>query len=207
LHGKNQDIRSWNENCGVIPETDFVSKEHPAFALKERPMTEQRPNPIHMAVYDDVPSAAAAVRDLREAGFSQKEISVLCSDEHRERLFQEYQHEEPAGSHSEQAVQTAGLAALGLGGAAVLTGLLTSAGTAIFAIGAFAGVAALGTFVSLMLTRGAEKELADYYDQAVIEGKILVGVETDDPERQALADAIFRQEGEKPLAMPKESAP
>jgi hypothetical protein len=170
-------------------------------------MTEQRAKPIHMAIYDDVPSAAAAVRDLRQAGFTQAEISVLCSDEHREHLFQEYVHEQPAGSHSEDAVNTAGLAAVGLGGAAVLTGLLTSAGTAIFAIGAFAGVAAIGTFVSLMLTRGAEKELADYYDQAVIEGKILVGVETDDPSRQAMADRIFRRQGEKPLAMPKESSP
>ncbi len=170
-------------------------------------MTEQRPNPIHMAVYDDVPTAAAAVHDLREAGFSPKEISVLCSDEHRERLFQEYNHEQPAGSHSEDAVQKAGLAAAGLGGAAVLTGLLTSAGTAIFAIGAFAGIAAIGTFVALMLTRGTEKELADYYDQAVTEGKILVGVETDDPDRQAIADEIFRRQGETPLAMPKESSP
>ena len=170
-------------------------------------MTEQRPNPIHMAVYDDVPTAAAAVHDLREAGFSPKEISVLCSDEHRERLFQEYNHEQPSGSHSEDAVQKAGLAAAGLGGAAVLTGLLTSAGTAIFAIGAFAGIAAIGTFVALMLTRGTEKELADYYDQAVTEGKILVGIETDDPARQAVADEIFRRQGETPLAMPKESSP
>jgi len=170
-------------------------------------MTEQRPNPIHMAIYDDVPTAAAAVHDLREAGFTKDEISVLCSDEHRERLFQDYVHEEPAGMHSEDAVNKAGLAAAGLGGAAVLTGLLTSAGTAIFAIGAFAGIAAIGTFVSLMLTRGAEKELADYYDQAVTEGKILVGVETDDPDRQALADEVFRRQGERPLAMPKESAP
>jgi hypothetical protein len=160
-----------------------------------------------MAVYDDVPSAAAAVRDLRQAGFSQEEISVLCSDEHREQFFQEYVHEEPAGMHSEDAVNKAGLAMAGLGGAAVLTGLLTSAGTAIFAIGAFAGVAAIGTFVSLMLTRGAEKELADYYDQAVIEGRILVGVETDDPTRQAIADEIFLRQGERPVAMPKESSP
>lgn len=170
-------------------------------------MTEQRPNPIHMAIYDDVPTAAAAVHDLREAGFTKDEISVLCSDEHRERLFQDYAHEEPAGKHSEEAVNKAALAAAGLGGAAVLTGILTSAGTAIFAIGAFAGVAAIGTFVSLMLTRGAEKELADYYDQAVTEGKILVGVETDDPDRQILADEIFRRQGEQPLAMPKESSP
>ena len=168
-------------------------------------MTEQRQRPIHMAVYDDVPSASGVIQDLRAAGFSPEEISVLCSDEHRERLFQEYAHEEPAGSHSEDALTTAGAAALGLGGAAVLTGLLTSAGTAIFVIGAFAGVAAVGTFVSLMLTRGTEKELADYYDQAVMEGKILVAVETDDPARQQQADKIFRSHGDQPVSMPRET--
>lgn len=170
-------------------------------------MTEQRHRPIHMAIYDDVPSAAATVHELRGAGFSQEEISVLCSDEHRERLFQDYVHEQPAGSHSDEALHGAGFAAVGLGSAAVLTGLLTSAGTAIFAIGAFAGVAALGTFVSLMMTRGAEKELADYYDQAVTEGKILVAVETDDPNRQKQADVIFRRHGDRPMAIPKESSP
>jgi len=170
-------------------------------------MTEQRHRPIHMAIYDDVPTAAAVVVELHGAGFTQEEISVLCSDEHRERLFQDYVHEQPAGSHSEEALNGAGIAAVGLGSAAVLTGLLTSAGTAIFAIGAFAGVAALGTFVSLMLTRGAEKELADFYDQAVTEGKILVAVETDDPKRQEQADVIFRQHGDRPMAIPKGSSP
>jgi len=104
-------------------------------------------------------------------------------------------------------VTTAGATALGLGGAALLTGLLTSAGTAVFVIGAFAGIAAIGTFVSLMLTRGAEKELADYYDQAVVQGKILVAVETDDPARQELVDEIFERHGVRPSAIPKETSP
>lgn len=170
-------------------------------------MTEQRANPIHMAVYNDVKGAATAIRDLQEAGFTHDEISVLCSDKHREEIFKEYIHEEPAGSHDDEALNRAGLAALGLGGAAAVTGLVTSAGTAIFAIGAFAGVAAITTFVSLMLTRGAEKELADYYDQAVLEGNILVAVETKDPARQRMADEVFRKHGDRPVSLPSESSP
>lgn len=170
-------------------------------------MTEPRSNPIHMAVYNDVPSAASAIRDLQDAGFTHDEISVLCSDKHRESLFKEYIHEEPSGSHTDEALNRAGLAALGLGGAAAVTGILTSAGTAIFAIGAFAGVAAVTTFVSLMLTRGTEKELADYYDQAVMEGNILVGVETNDPARQKLADEVFQKHGDHPVSIPSESSP
>ncbi len=170
-------------------------------------MTEQREKPIHVTTCNDVASAAGIIHELKSQGFTQQEISVLCSDEHRERLFQTYNHEQPAGSHDEEALVDGSIFAAGLGGAAVLTGLLTSAGTAIFAIGAFAGVAAAGTFVSLMLTRGKEKELADYYDQAVAEGKILVAVETDDPARQQLVDRIFRSHGDRPVAIPKESSP
>jgi hypothetical protein len=166
-------------------------------------MLQHQTKPIHMAVYPDVASAARAVQQLREAGFTQNEISVLCSDESRERLFRDYVHEEPSGSHNDEALNKAGAAALGLGGATILTGLLTSAGTAIFAIGAFAGVAALGTFMALMLTRGTEKELADYYDQAVVGGQILVAVETEVPSRQRQADAIFNQQS-RPTSMPKE---
>jgi len=170
-------------------------------------MTEHRNHPLHLAIYEDVQSAADAINDLRDAGFTADDISVLCSDEHRRSLFSEYVDEEPAGSHSDDALNKAGAAGLGLGGAAALTGLVTSGGTAIFAIGAFAGVAAAGTFVALMLTRGAEKELADYYDQAVAGGKILVAVETDDANRQKTADQIFERSGHKPAQVPSESSP
>ncbi|MCA9070584.1 MAG: hypothetical protein KDA84_16755 [Planctomycetaceae bacterium] len=170
-------------------------------------MTEQRSKPIRIAVYKDVSAAATAIRDLQDAGFTQDEISVLCSDQHRKELFKRYIHEEPSGSHNDEALNRAGLAALGLGGAAAITGIMTSAGTAIFAIGAFAGVAAVTTFVSLMLTRGAEKELADFYDQAVLEGNILVAVETDDSHRGESADQVFQKHGSSPISIPSESSP
>lgn len=167
-------------------------------------MNEQKFDPILFAVYDDIETAANAVIDLQKVGFTKQEISVLCSDEHRERLFSKFDHEEPAGSHSEEAVSGAAATALGLGGGAVAAGLLTSAGTAVFILGAFAGVAAIGTFVSLMMTRGAEKELADFYDQAVVAGKILVGVETQDSNRQQQAREIFERHGYDPASLPKE---
>lgn len=162
-------------------------------------------HPIHMAVYHDVPAAAQAVRELQDTGFTAKEISVVCSDEHRERLFADFVEEHPAGTHAVDAVNVTGAATLGLGSAALLTGLLTSSGVAVFALGAMAGVAALGTLVSLMVTRGAEKELADYYDQAVVHGRILVAVETDDPERQRQADAVLQRHGENAASIPRES--
>ena len=62
----------------------------------------------------------------------------------------------------------------------------------------------LGSFLGAMLTRGVEKEAADFYDQAVTEGKLLVTVEIHDNEgalaraEQALADA-----GALPLPLPE----
>lgn len=161
--------------------------------------------PIRLTVCDTIEEARRLVQDLQQHGFTADEISVVCSQEVCERQFAEFIHERPAGSQVGTALSKAGASALGLGAAAVLAGLVTSAGTAIVAIGAFAGLAIAGTFVSLMMTRGAEKELADYYDQAITHGKIIVAVETDDIKRQTRADAILDREGSPPTAIPSES--
>lgn len=159
---------------------------------------------IHAAVFDTVSETRAVVERLRAAGIPTDEISVLCSDDAKERYFREYEHEEPAGAHASEAVSTGGAIGLGLGGAAVLTGLVTAGGTAIFAVGAFAGLAIAGTFASLMMTRGAEKELSDYYDQALSRGKLLVAVESESPERRAAVDRIFQEAKAVPLAIDRE---
>jgi hypothetical protein len=46
-----------------------------------------------------------------------------------------------------------------------------------------------------MLTRGGERELADYYSQALVDGQILVAADTKDPELLAAADRAFATEG------------
>lgn len=161
--------------------------------------------PIRLTVCDTAEEARHLVRDLQQAGFTSDEISVVCSQESCEREFAEFIHEHPAGSQTGDALSRSGGAALGLGAAAVIAGLVTTAGTAIAAIGAFSGLAIATTFVSLMMTRGAEKELADFYDQAITHGKIIVAVETDDLERQQIADEILWEEGQPPTALPKET--
>lgn len=154
-------------------------------------MTAPLNKPIQVAVLDTVPEAEEIVRRLRGAGFTAKEISVLCSDETKLKSFTQYVDEKPAGAHTDEALSAAGTVGLGLGTAAAATALVTTGGAALFAIGAFAGVALVGTFVSAMLTRGTEKTLADFYDQSMTHGKLLVAVETDDPHRQAVAQKIF----------------
>ncbi|QDU39235.1 hypothetical protein Mal4_35720 [Maioricimonas rarisocia] len=159
---------------------------------------------IHAAVFDTVEETHAVIRKLREAGIPTEEISVLCSDEAKEKHFREYEHEEPAGTHASEAVNTGGAIGLGLGGAAVVTGLVTTGGTAIFAVGAFAGLAIVGTFASLMMTRGSEKELSDYYDQALSRGKLLVAVESEDADRRAKVDRVFQEAKAVPLEIDRE---
>lgn len=161
--------------------------------------------PIRLTVCDTAESAHRVVDELRQAGFTPAEISVVCSERSCEREFAPYVHEHPAGSQTDEALTKSGMGALGLGAAAVLAGLVTTGGVAIMAVGAFAGVALAGTFASTMMTRGAEKELADYYDQSITHGKILVGVETEDVDRQRLADSILSHEGTPPTALPSES--
>ncbi len=161
--------------------------------------------PIRLTVCETADSAARLVQELRQAGFTTDEISVVCSEDACEREFAEFVHEHPAGSQVPEALNRSGLAGLGLGASAVVAGLLTSGGAAIMAVGAFAGLAIAGTFVSVMATRGAEKELSDYYDQAITKGKILVAVETEEAARQQLADEILGHEGRVPTAIPEET--
>lgn len=161
--------------------------------------------PIRLTVCDTPASAHRLVDELQQAGFTSSEISVVCSQESCEREFAEFVHEHPAGSKTGDALQNAGMGALGLGTAAALAGIFTAGGAAIMAVGAFAGVALAGTFASMMMTRGAEKELADYYDQAITRGKIVVAVETEDVSRQRVADEILNREGTPATALPSES--
>ena len=55
-----------------------------------------------------------------------------------------------------------------------------------------------------MMTRGVEHELADYYDQAVAEGKILVAVDEHGPKAEghlSQAEQILAESGALPLAL------
>ncbi|MEZ6053589.1 MAG: hypothetical protein R3B91_22765 [Planctomycetaceae bacterium] len=161
--------------------------------------------PIRLTVCETSQAARRLVQSLQQAGFTAEEISVVCTKEACEKEFSEFDDQHPAGTQTSEALNKSGAASLGLGAVAVLAGLLTTGGTAIMAVGALAGLAMAGTFTSVMMTRGAEKELADFYDQAITHGKILVAVETDDPARQQQADKILGLEGREPTAIPKES--
>ena len=171
---------------------------HATFAEKQK-------RPVRAGVFATLQGAERAVLGLLDAGFSKDQITVICSDETKEKYFREFEHQESAGSNTPAAAATGGAIGATLGAAAtgavgVATGglpLLVAGG-----IGLMAG-AVWGGFLGAMMTRGTEKEAADFYDQAVQRGKLLVAVEESDSRDPPLADAerVLAHAGAEPLPL------
>jgi hypothetical protein len=161
---------------------------------------------LRVGVFNTVEAAEHAVRRLMSAGFSPDEITVVCSDPEKEQHFRAFEHQEPAGTTTPAAAlaggaigaTVAGLTVILVGAATGGVGLLAAGGAAAWA----GGVA--GGLVGAMMTRGVEKELANYYNQAVLDGKMLVAAEKhDDNAMLAHAEAILTEAGAEPIALPE----
>jgi hypothetical protein len=162
--------------------------------------------PLEAGVFNTVDGARRAVQDLRAAGFTQEQITVVCSNETKERHFSEFDHQQPAGTHAATAAIAGGTIGALLGGLTVIGAAVATGGLALWAAGpitAWAGGVA-GGLVGAMMTRGVEKELANFYQQAVVSGQILVAAEDHGPEsaqRLARAAEIFAAAGAQPLPL------
>jgi hypothetical protein len=165
--------------------------------------------PLRLGVFGTVAEADRAVDQLLTAGFTKQQISVVCSDKSVERHFKEFHKQDPAGTNTPATAVTGGAIGATLGGLAVVAGGLATGGIGLLAtagIAAWAGGVA-GGLVGAMASRGVEKELADYYQQAVIDGDILVAVQIDEdssgtPGRDlAKASQVLAEAGAKPLPL------
>jgi hypothetical protein len=169
------------------------------------PQTEIDSRPLEVGVFNTVDEARKAVRSLLEVGFTKDEVTVLCSDETKERYFSEFDHQQPAGTHTPAAAAIGGTIGALLGGGAVAATALATGGITLWAVGPisawFGGVA--GGLIGAMMTRGVEKELANFYQQAVLNGQILVAAEVHsrDSHRLANAAAILAEAGAQPLPL------
>lgn len=162
---------------------------------------------IQAGVFSTLSGADRAVEQLLAAGFTKEEVTVVCSDKVAEAHFKPFEHQEPAGSHTPAAAATGGAIGAALGGLAALAGAATG-GLAFLAAGGIALWAGgmVGGLVGAMMTRGVERELANFYNQAVSEGKILVAAENhreDEPQRLALARRILSDAGAEPMTLPE----
>jgi hypothetical protein len=165
-------------------------------------------NPVRAAVFTTPAAAQAAVKGLLAARFTQKEITVVCSDETKERYFRAFEHQKQAGANTPAAAAIGGAIGATLFGLSAIAAGAATGGVPLAIAGGWAlmtgGLA--GGFVGAMLTRGFEKEAANYYDQAVAGGKILVAVEAlgDDAQRRLqTAWQILDQAGAEPVQLPE----
>ena len=169
-------------------------------------LAERQCQPIRAAVYSTVAETKDAVSRLLAAGFSTDQITVICSDDTKERHFRQFEHQEKAGSNTPAAAATGGAIGATLGSLATgAVGLAIGGVPLIVAggIGLMAG-AVWGGFIGAMMTRGIEKEAANYYDQEVQAGKLLVTVEQCQPDAHPSldeAERILAQAGAQPVPL------
>lgn len=162
--------------------------------------------PIRVGVYNTIEQADQAVQGLLDAGFTREEISVLCSDPAKEAHFREFEKEKPAGTFTLPAAATGGAIGATLGGLTALAGVVATGGIGLLAAGAVGLLSggAFGSLIGAMVTRGFEKSAANFYDQAVVAGKILVAVEDHGPNHQArlaIAARALEDAGAEPLPL------
>jgi hypothetical protein len=162
--------------------------------------------PLEVGVFQTVDAARNAVHGLLAAGFTKDQITVLCSDETKEQYFHEFEHQDPAGTHTPLAAATGGTIGAVVGALTVVASAAATGSVALLAAGPISTLAGgvAGGLVGAMMTRGVEKELANFYQQAVVEGRILVAAEDTGPDSAhslAKAAQILAEAGAEPLPM------
>ncbi|MFO0846650.1 MAG: general stress protein [Gemmataceae bacterium] len=159
--------------------------------------------PVRVGVFSTVEDADRVVRRLLAAGFPKDRIEVITSDKHKEHLLRRVPHPHVPGEVTQEAVVAGSAVGATLGGLALAATAFVTGGASLLAAGTVlvGGGALAGTFAGAMMTRGFEKEAANYYDQAVQRGKILVGVEDHRFDRLAEAEHIFAEAGAEPVPL------
>ena len=162
--------------------------------------------PFRVGIFPTVDGADRAVDGLLKAGFTKDHITVVCSDEVTERHFHQFEHREPAGTHTPMAAATGSAIGALLGGLATVATVTATGGMGIVIAGPlFLGTGAVvGGLIGAMTTRGVENELANYYDQAVTRGKILVAAEAHGSgaaDTLARAESILHEAGAEPIRL------
>jgi hypothetical protein len=161
--------------------------------------------PIRLGVFHTISQAQEAISGLVRAGFAKTQITVLCSDRAKEDQFREYEHQILASDRTLSAVKLG--ASIGAGAAAciavAMAGMLGWGGLSAGAVMIPAGTV-FGAMIGAMMIHGMEKELAEFYELAVVDGEILVAAE-DHSERhgQLLVEAerVLSESGAHPVAL------
>ncbi len=162
--------------------------------------------PVEVGIFNTVDAAQDAVNGLLASGFTKEHITVVCSDETIAELFHEFDHQKPAGSHTTAAAVIGSTIGATLGGLSAFASVVATGNPTLWATGPISvwGGGVAGGLVGAMMTRGVEKEIANFYQQAVIEGQILVAAEDSGPGSDvtlARAAQILADAGATPLPL------
>jgi hypothetical protein len=161
------------------------------------------------AVFCLVRTEAQAIRiveQLKAAGFSHNDISVLFPDKAGTRDFAHEQHTKaPEGAAA--GAGTGGVLGGTLGwlvgiGALAIPGLgpFIAAGPIMAALSGAAAGAALGGLTGALIGLGIPEYEAKRYEGKVKDGNLLISVHTEDSTERARARQIFEQEGAEDIA-------
>jgi hypothetical protein len=155
--------------------------------------------PNRVGFFSTAAQADQAVRDLLAAGFTDEQLAVICPEKFKDE-FPNLRHPDPPGSHAAEAVVEGGAVGAALGGIALVAAAVATGGAGLLpAIPVLIGGGALaGGFGGLIAREGYGEGVAEYYEEAVHQGKIVVGVEDEGPDneaRLALAERILAAAG------------
>jgi hypothetical protein len=163
--------------------------------------------PVRVAVFDRIDRAEQAVESLLLEGFEKNQISVICSDPATEEHFKGFEGKQ-AGDAAPRRAAVGGVVGATLGGLVTVTALATSGGIAVLAAGhlvtSLASGGIVGGFIGAMTSRGLDKEAAEYYEQSIEKGRILVVAEdnsAEGPRKLHAAEKRFQEAGAEPVSL------
>ena len=155
--------------------------------------------------------ATTIVEQLKEANFSNNDISVLLPDKTGTRDFAHEQHTKvPEGAAT--GAGTGGVLGGALGwlvgiGALAIPGLgpFIAAGPIMAALSGAAAGAALGGVTGALIGLGIPEYEAKRYEGKIKEGNMLISVHTEDSTEQTRAKDIFTRAGAEDIAYTEEA--
>jgi hypothetical protein len=150
--------------------------------------------------------AVGIVDQLKAAGFSADDISVLMPDKSGTKDFA-HEHHTKAPEGAAAGAGTGGVLGGALGwlvgiGALAIPGLgpFIAAGPIMAALGGAAAGAALGGLTGALIGMGIPEYEAKHYEGKVREGHILISVHTENRDERTRAKRIFEQAGAEDVA-------
>src|SRR5262249_23866127 len=134
-------------------------------------------------------------------GFTKKELAVICPANRKKGVAFSMPRGEPPGSHRAEALAEGGAIGAAIGDIVLAATALATGGTGLLlpAVPVLVGGGGIaGGFSSLILSNGCDKGVSKYYLHAIHQGNIVVGVEVEGDESDALlarAERIWIDDG------------